>query len=98
VPVDAGASVDKYISTIQNLLDEYKLGSKEADDKIRVREHVFYLLNGVPEGSMLMVRDGKARSWTRSRHVPDTSGTWFTGSDRTKSATNRCRQAESTRE
>jgi hypothetical protein len=84
VPVDVGASVDKYVSTIQNLLDEYKLGSKEADDKIRAREHVFYLLNGVPEGSMLKVRDGKARSWTRSRQVPDTSGTWFTGSDGTK--------------
>jgi hypothetical protein len=50
VNLEACASVDKYVATIQNLLDEYKLGSKEPDDKIGVREHVFYLLNGVPEG------------------------------------------------
>jgi hypothetical protein len=50
VKLDACGSVDKYASTIQNLLDEYKLGSKEPDDKIGVREHVFYLLNGIPEG------------------------------------------------
>jgi hypothetical protein len=50
VKLEACGSVDKYVVTIQNLLDEYKLGSKEPDDKIGVREHVFYLLNGVPEG------------------------------------------------
>jgi hypothetical protein len=50
VKLEACGSVDKYVATIQNLLDGYKLGSKEPDDKIGVREHVFYLLNGVPEG------------------------------------------------
>jgi hypothetical protein len=53
VRFDAGGSVDKCVSTVQNLPDEYNLGSNEADDKIRVREQVLYLLNGVPEGSML---------------------------------------------
>jgi hypothetical protein len=38
------------VTTIQNLLDQYKLGAKEDDDKIGVREHVFYLLNGIPQG------------------------------------------------
>jgi hypothetical protein len=50
VKLDACDSVDKHVSTFQNLLDEYNLGSKEPDDKIGVREHVLYLLNGVPEG------------------------------------------------
>jgi hypothetical protein len=38
------------VTTIQNLLDQYKLGAKEDDDKIGVREHVFYLLHGIPQG------------------------------------------------
>jgi hypothetical protein len=43
-------SVEAYVTTIQNLLDQYKLGAKEDDDKIGVREHVFYLLHGIPQG------------------------------------------------
>jgi hypothetical protein len=35
---------------MEKLLDVYKLRSKDFDSTIRVREHIFYLLNGIPEG------------------------------------------------
>ncbi|KAA8903381.1 hypothetical protein FN846DRAFT_908120 [Sphaerosporella brunnea] len=41
-------SIDAYIAKIQDLLDQYKLGS-EANDSIGVKEHVFYLVHGIPE-------------------------------------------------
>jgi hypothetical protein len=42
-------SVEAYVTTIQNLLDQYKLAANEDDDNIGVREHVFYLLHGIPK-------------------------------------------------
>jgi hypothetical protein len=46
--IDCG-SVDAYVAKIQDLLDQYKLGS-EGGDSIGVKEHVFYLVRGIPEG------------------------------------------------
>jgi transposase InsO family protein len=42
-------SVDAYVAKIQDLLDQYKLGSED-NDSIGVKEHVFYLVHGIPEG------------------------------------------------
>jgi hypothetical protein len=45
--VDHG-SVDAYAMRIQNLIDDYRAGATEPEDKISDTEHVFFLLNGIP--------------------------------------------------
>jgi hypothetical protein len=34
---------------IQNLVDEYRAGATSATDRISDQEHVFFLLNGIPD-------------------------------------------------
>jgi hypothetical protein len=34
---------------IQNLIDEYRAGAMSPTDRISAREHVFFLLNGIPQ-------------------------------------------------
>jgi hypothetical protein len=42
-------STEAYSMRIQNLIDEYRAGAETSTDKISEREHVFFLLNGIPQ-------------------------------------------------
>jgi hypothetical protein len=42
-------SVKTYSLRIQELIDEYQAGAEDPSDKISERDHVFFLLNGVPQ-------------------------------------------------
>jgi transposase InsO family protein len=42
-------SVKTYALRIQELIDEYQAGAEDPSDKISERDHVFFLLNGVPQ-------------------------------------------------
>jgi hypothetical protein len=49
VKLEDCGSVDAYVTKIQNLLDQYKLGSQD-NDSLGVKEHVFYIIHSIPEG------------------------------------------------
>jgi hypothetical protein len=42
-------SVKTYSLRIEELIDEYQAGAEDPSDKISERDHVFFLLNGVPQ-------------------------------------------------
>jgi hypothetical protein len=48
VKLSAHGSIDAYAMHIQNLIDDYRAGATEPEDRISDREHVFFLLNGIP--------------------------------------------------
>jgi hypothetical protein len=49
VKLKAYGSVKTYSLRIQELIDEYQAGAEDPCDKISERDHVFFLLNGVPQ-------------------------------------------------
>jgi hypothetical protein len=49
VKLEDSGSVNAYAMRIQNLVDEYRDGATSATDRISDREHVFFLLNGIPQ-------------------------------------------------